>query len=868
MNNFIQVFEKYNLDFHGVRLPKVEVDQDVKKQLGLPDNVDNYTILNSLCQKGLKIKIKSGKLDIKKIEVYNNRCQTELEVFKKHNIVDYVLLIYDILSWCDKNDIPRGIARGSASGSLVFYLIGCNKIDPILHNLPFTRFISEARLQSKIVDGIVYLAGKSMPDYDGDVSYIRRGELIAYIDKKYKGKTSKIGTKITLTGKILIKECCKSYLEYSEEQSQEISNLIERHFGKVEELASAYKNSIEFKQWVDSSPENSKCYKIACSLESLTKARGQHPSGIAISYEDIDTICPLDLSSSKEPVSGYEMTDMAELMVKCDILGLKNTDINDAVCKSINLNIEDIDINSREIYDYYKNTDNFFGLFQIEDGLTKDTVVQVKPKNIDELACCVSLSRPGTYKDIPKYVDYIHNNNLESIYPIIDSVLKSTANILLYQEQVTQICSEIYGFTEIDADQVRYCIGKKKKDEMAKWEPILFQKGEEKNIPKDVTQKIWNTIVASADYQFSKNHAYSYSYLTAINTFLKNKYPLNFFLALLNMAKNEPDTNEIIGQITKELPFFNIKLLSPHILRSDIETKIENNNLRMGLSLIKGISNKSIEKLQNFKNQYSNKWDIYMAAEQSKIGSGIFQSLIMAGSMDDMLTESRSKTLLEWKLWKELTVKEKKYAKELGLKFNYNLFDLVKSLNTTIKDDKGRPIVKDSRKQTLNKHLGPHWKMFKQNDKNIDLCSYIMEGWLLGFSYSTTLKKIFSKFCNDLVDIQEIKQSLENDHVHFAAEVIEVKKGRSREKKTEYMKISCKDNTGSLDVLLFNTSKRQTIDECCENNGRAPVSGDIVIIKGNKKNDAVFARNVSIQDISIYRKISEIPKNEEITEKD
>lgn len=861
MRDLLLNFKPYKLNFEGVRLPEIKISDEERKSLNIDQKSDNYTYLNKLCENGFNKKLEKNIINLKDKEKYIKRYQYELEVVKKNNLTDYFLLVYDILHWCDINGIARGVSRGSASGSLVFYLLECSNIDPVRYLLPFSRFISEARLQSQIIDNIVYLNGKTMPDYDADVSYKKRQNVIDYINTKYNNKTSKIITTIKFSGKILIKDVVKTFLEYSESQSMDISSLIDRHFGKVEKLSEAYENNKDFKKWADL---NKECFDIACSLESLPRAAGQHPSGIAISFSNIDEFIPLELSTGKEIVTSYDMEDVATIMVKLDVLGLKNCDINYEVCQLLGLDYKNININDPEIYEFLKTNSNYFGLFQIEIGLTRKTVQEVKPRDIDELACCLSLSRPGVYEYIPDYIKYVQNGEIKKIHPLIDKTLEKTAGIIVFQEQVTQLCVEVFGMNEIDADQIRYCIGKKKKDDILKWQPVIFEQGQKKNIPKDVIELVWKTIQDSADYQFCKNHAYAYAAMTATNAFLKKKYPKEFFLCLLNMAKEEANTSEIISQITPELNSFGIKLLSPHILKSGMSFTIEGDNLRFSLAAVKGIAEKSLEKLRNFCHDYSNKFEIFTAATESKLPIFVLNSLISAGALDDYLTDSRTRTVLESQTYNLLTDREKKRIIEIGKDFNYNLINILKYLKLP-QNGSDKPFLKESRVKTIRKEYTFFQKMYDQNSKNEDLNSYIHEKTLLGYSYSHNLFNILKKSYPDIEDISECLGELDDTKVVIGGELSEFKSGTSKNK-NKYLKASIYDGFGKINIMMMengylNNKKVNQFEINNElNNDKKLEDGNIVVCVGRKSKDIVFCDKIVIQDYKIIQKISEIKK--------
>ena len=864
-----QNFQPYNLELHGVRLPEISIPQKDKTELGLGDKATNLDYLVKLCNKGFEKKILNKKIDPKKSKEYADRCKLELASFKKLNLVDYVLLVHDVLSWCDKQNIAKGPARGSSACSLVLYLIGCTNIDPIIYGLYFTRFVSEARAKSKIVDGITYVQGSSMPDVDSDISYYQRDTVIKHVEEKYKGRTAKIGTQSCLSGKILIKEASKSVLEYSEEQAKQLADLIEKHFGVVEDLEETYKTGGAFRKWVDSLPENQECFRIACSLQNICKSKSSHPSGIAVSYERINDLLPLELSPSKDIVTSYNMKEVANEVVKLDILGLKTVDVIAETCKILNIKPEDIDINHQSIYDFLKTKDLFYGLFQIEEGLSKKVIQDVRPQNIHQLAACVSISRPGALTYIKDYKIFVNEKITKPFYPPFDQALQDTGNIIIYQEQINKICMEIYGLTPENSDEVRRCIGKKLRDEIKKWEPIIFQAGLAKNIPQEITQKFWETINKSADYLFNAGHAYSYATITAQTTYLKANHPQEFFISLLRMAKFEPNPIEVISKINQELRNFGITLLPPHILNSDIDFKVVGSDILFGLGSIKGVSEKTIEKLNKFRHPHSNKFEVFAGAKEAGLQISVLCSLLLVGAMD-IKNQKRAKIVYEAQLFNILTPKEKQLVINLGGQFDYDLVKCLRHIRT-LKTEKGKPVIKDSRYETIKKKEAPYKQMFEFNSKNEDLSKYYFERALLGYAYSINLMDIYKKVAPDLMTIEEVNSSLEYEKVHFMGEAVKVVSKKGRESGQKYIRVEVMDHTGSCQALLCNTTKFAKVDEHIEDNEGSVKEGSIISVRGTKGKDIVFASRIGVQSIEVFEKISQLKnikeeENAEISE--
>lgn len=413
---------------------------------------------------------------------------------------------------------------------------------------------------------------------------------------------------------------------------------------------------------------------------------------------------------------------------------------------------------------------------------------------------------------------------------------------------------------------IHNCIGKKKIDEIPAWQNKIKQKIEQNKIPTEAGDLLWKIAEDSANYQFNKSHAVAYASMSAATTYLKFKYPKEFFLTLLELSQDEPNPIEEISKIQKELEWFGIKLLPPHILRSDIKFKIEGDNIRMGLSSIKSISEKSLLKLKQFQKNYKNKFDIFDSAKSSGLNLSAVSALILVGCLDEMIPtgESRSKLQMEYCLWNILTKKERIWANKLSGDYNYNLIEIVKVLNERLKTEKGQPIIKDSRRLTIRRDLAPYAEIYKYNNNHAKLAHWYFETMLLGFSYSTSLYEIYKVEKNNLLMVRDVLNELQGCIVDFVAQVMEVKHGKSKEKQTPWFKIIANDHTGKVKIMMFDGKNSKNIQDCETQNGRLPKEGDVVIVTGKKMDgDCVFAQIVGIQKLDVFLKISQLPKEKQ-----
>jgi len=491
-------FTQYKNPFPaGVKLPEIKIEKQDYESIGCKHDVSNFDFLRNLCFHGVKSK-GIDKFNNKK--EYYDRLSVELGVLNELGFVDYILLNWDILRFCHESGIPTGAGRGSAAGSLVLYTIGVTNIDPIKYDLFFERFVSKSRARKIEDNGETFLDGSLLADIDNDISYDRRIEVIEYINKKFNGKTSKILTLNTLSSKLCVKECGKIVGEMSETSVNEISDMIPKKFGKVLKLQDAYKENDAFREFANA---NKKIYRISKKIEGLTKNTGVHPSGIAISFYSLEDIMPIQTTGDGALISGYDMNNVSELMVKFDILGLRTLSVVNDVCKTLGININDIDCDHESIYAALQVLKSPSGLFQIEADTNFRVAQKVAPKNLEQLSAVVAIARPGALDFMDRYADYARNGEFQSIHPFFDDVLAYTGGIPLYQEQLMKMAVKV-GFNLDESEQLRRIVGKKKVDQMATWKDKISDKIKENNLDPDIGDILWKVAEDSANYSFNK----------------------------------------------------------------------------------------------------------------------------------------------------------------------------------------------------------------------------------------------------------------------------------------------------------------------------------------------------------------------------
>jgi DNA polymerase-3 subunit alpha len=859
--SFVKQFLKYeSVCPPGVMLPEIEIEDKYYKSLSLSADISNLDFLKKLSWEGMKQK---GIDKFPNKDEYLARTKMELDILDELGFIDYILLNWDILNFCHENDIPTGPGRGSAAGSLILYLIGVTKVDPVKYELFFERFVSKSRARKIEEGGVTYLDGSLLADVDNDISYERRQEVINYIEGKYPGRTSKILTLNTLSGKLCIKECGKIVGNYNESEVNLVSDTIPKKFGKVAPLAEAVAESEKFAEWA---LDNEEVYKIARKLEGLNKNAGVHPSGIAISFQKLESICPVQLTKDGDLVTGYDMNWVAELMVKFDILGLRTLTVIHDVCTQLDIDINSIDPNDPEIYKHLQDLNQPQGLFQIEAHTNFNVCKKIKPKNLEELSAVVAIARPGALEFLEEYTAYSQSGEFQSQHSLFDEVLSYTGGIPLYQEQLMKMAVKV-GFTLDEAEQLRRIVGKKKIDQMPAWKKKIDDKIKEHGLDDEVADILWRVAEDSANYSFNKSHSLAYANLAAWTAYLKFKYPQNFFIALLRMAKHEQCPHEEINKICQELSFFGIELLRPDLSKSDMDFKIENDDIRFGLNSIKGVSEKSLQSLKDFRDSKNpTKYDIFLSAKEAGLNIGILSALIQAGALSGYKVR-RSRLVLEAQAFNILTDREKRNFEVLGPKYNW---DVLKTIQAVVQEslvgDDAKPIMKESRFGTFRKKYDLYKEIYDKNKKYEAFANWYFESELLGYSHSVALKDVFSESGYKLSDSLDFRGLHHDGFGRFIGVVSDSIKRTSRNG-NEYIKAVIRDEVGEYSVMLMDRNARSesgnwgrinVFSKFLEKHPKGLLKGSIVIVYGSKGDDILFCHSFQVVDEKIYMKLSDV----------
>lgn len=862
-STFLNNFEDLDIKILGVRLPEIKIPENYIEKYGKKDTADTLAFMKRLCNEGYKRKVEN------KSKEYVDRVRREIEIIDEIGFTDYIILVWDVINFCNERDIPVGKGRGSAAGSLVLYLLDVTDIDPIQNNLIFERFISKVRAKSQVVDGVRYIDGSLAPDVDLDICTDRRDEVIHYLGEKYPGRFCKLPTISTLKTKQVVKDACKIYRSLSEDDALFWTKQVQVKYGIPHTITETLEENQEFKDFCNEGDDG--FLECALTLEKMMRQKGSHASAFLVSYDNLDDFLPCEMDQHGELTSSWDMNYAQKESIKLDLLGLHGVTLVDRIRKSCldegqmsgadiesfvkacGADLEKFDPNDPKIYQVANGRNLPYGLFQIGADANFRVFQQVKPKNWEQLSAVIALARPGALAYVDDYCANKHDDLFNN--EALQKILAPTHNVPLYQEQLMRIAHEVFGFTLEEAEMLRRIVGKKKVKEMAEWEPKVYQAAENLGLDKGLAEFYWNLLNESANYSFNASHSYSYSYLSALTLYLKYNHPQEFYCECLKMAENKSDSQEHVAQIEAELKEFGIKLLPPDFLKSSSSFVKEGGDIRYGFSCIKGVSEKSLPNLRAFLDiEKTNKFEVFNAAQQAKLNVGILSALVQAGMLNSV-GGNREKLVFEAQLWNLLTPKEQTFCLTTGADYDYDLIQMVRNIKDWTNDD-GKKVAAKTRPATIEKRSEKYREIYKQNTEKSGLASWFYETKLLGYSYSTTLKKVFAKAKYPLTNIKTVKSFEFSGGFYGVYEVADFIKGVSKGSGQKYIKLILRDENGTMDAMFFGEKYENYLSKGGDN----PKKGSIVSLQARKddKGDISWIERLSIQDNKIYMKLSDI----------
>jgi DNA polymerase-3 subunit alpha len=548
----------------------------------------------------------------------------------KVGFVGYFLVVSDFIAWARAQAIPVGPGRGSAAGSLVAWSLQITDIDPIQYNLLFERFLNPERV--------------SMPDIDIDFCINGRDAVIAYVKDRYgHDKVCQIITFGTMLAKGVIKDVARA-LGFPFEDSNMLTNLIPDQL-KIT-LDEAIAQEPKLKEMIDSNPQVAKLFDLAKRLEGVTRHASKHAAGIVIAPEPISDMLPVFVPpKTSDLVTQYAMTELESLgFLKMDFLGLKNlTLIKQTVDLIQTLHDTTIDITRIPLDDpqtfVLLGKGETSGVFQLESSGLKDVLRRLQPACFEDIIAVNALYRPGPLGSgmVDDFIERKHGRQeIVYLFPELESLLRETYGVIVYQEQVIKIASTIGGYTLGEADILRRAMGKKKVEVMDEQRKIFMDKATARQFDAEKAKELFDLMAYFAGYGFNKSHSAAYALIAYQTAYLKANYPAEFLACLISL---EMDSAESMAKYVYEARDIGLKVLPPDINESHADFTVVNGVIRFGLRGIKSVGMSALDSILTQRKErgpFKDMFDFCKRIDTRTCNKRVMEHLISAGAFDSL----------------------------------------------------------------------------------------------------------------------------------------------------------------------------------------------------------------------------------------
>jgi error-prone DNA polymerase len=534
------------------------------------------------------------------------RLEEELKLIELHKLSGFFLVYHDLFDLAREvaSDIRKGSrralgnllpgrGRGSSVSSIVCYLLGLSHIDPIANKLFLGRFLNET------------LA--SVPDIDLDFPREIREELIRRVYTRYGAEhAGLVCTFPTYRLRSAVREIGKA-LDLPLGEIELVAKLAD---GRADELHDEMDNLPGFRGRKDAPLWKELC-QLAHEIRGLPRHVSQHPGGMIISSRPLIELVPLERAAMEDRVVCQWDKDSCDdaRFIKIDFLALGMLSLVEECVELIARrsgappDLSRIDFEDPAIYDRICAGDTI-GLFQIESRAQIQMIRRSRPRNLEDLAVEVAIVRPGPIVGgaVNPYVRRREEQRRAHAagqpyeppvdHPLLRECLAETLGVILYQDQVLQVCQALAGFSSGQSEALRRAMSRRRSHDLIAgfWEE--FRAGAlARGVPEATAEKVFAQVIAFSEFGFPKSHAAAFGLLAYQSAWLRHYHPVEYYVALFN---NQPMGFYSLDALGRDAMRNGIEMRLPDINASDVWCTVEGGvprghapGLRIGLGFIR-----------------------------------------------------------------------------------------------------------------------------------------------------------------------------------------------------------------------------------------------------------------------------------------
>lgn len=779
VDNTLKIADQCNL--------QIPTGKMIFPKFALPENETEASYLKKLTLIGLKEKYPTVTKE------HLDRMDYELTVIHQKGYDAYFLITYDFVKWAKDHGIGVGPGRGSAAGSIVSYALDITTLDPLAHNLPFERFLNPER--------------PTPPDIDMDFADDRRDEVIKYVAQKYgEDHVAHVITFGKMEARVAIRDIGR-VLGMPYEEPDKIAKLIPNNPQKKTSLAEAVRTVPELGEYYKQEKYR-KLIDLAKKVEGTVRHSSMHAAALIIADQALPNYTPIQIDSKTgKYITQYDMynldlniSDDAIGLLKFDFLGLRNLSTIQTALQLIKVNqkkdidLDKIPLDNKKTYQMIAEGETT-GVFQLESAGMRRVARNLKPSQFSDITAMLALYRPGPMELIPRFIEGKHNP--ESVVypdPALKPIFEETYGIMVYQEQVMQVFSQMAGYSLGEADMIRRAIGKKKMKILTENKKRFIAQSAKNGFATKVSEKVWEYVMAFANYGFNKAHAASYAMISYQTAYLKANYPVEYMAAMMSVETNSHSMNreEKIAVAVEASKKMGIKILPPNINSSAVNFSIEphldslqKKAIRFSLSAIKNVGEAAIDNIISTRQKvgsFSSFTQFLQQTDGRKVNKKVLESLIKVGAMDQFAHRSSMLENLE-----EIRAKASAFQSEVD--GQDNLFATTGLENTQVKDN---------------------FTQLKEYPK-AELLSFekeLLGLYLTDHPMANALKTVASRSNKQIADLDEIIH--QGQTFLFGGVMSSVRTVRTKKSNKEMCFGTIEDETASAHFVLF----PRTYEEC------------------------------------------------------
>ena len=507
------------------------------------------------------------------------RLDEELKLIELHRLSGFFLVYHDLFDLAREVaiDVRRGSrrasgnllpgrGRGSSVSSIVCYLLGLSHIDPIANKLFLGRFLNET------------LA--SVPDIDLDFPREIREELIRRVYTRYGADhVGLVCSFPTYRLRSAVREIGKA-LDLPLGEIELVAKLSD---GRSDGLSDEMQHLPGFEGRKDAPLWKDLC-QLAHEIRGLPRHVSQHPGGMIISSRPLIELVPLERAAMEDRVVCQWDKDSCDdaRFIKIDFLALGMLSLVEECVELIARrtgtppDLSRINFEDPAIYDRICAGDTI-GLFQIESRAQIQMIRRSRPRNLEDLAVEVAIVRPGPIVGgaVNPYVRRREEQRRAHAagkpyeppvdHPLLRECLAESLGVILYQDQVLQVCQALAGFTSGQSEALRRAMSRRRSHDLIAgfWEE--FRQGAlARGVTEAIAEKVFGQVTAFSEFGFPKSHAAAFGLLAYQSAWLRHYHPVEYYVALFN---NQP------------MGFYSVDALGRDAMRNGIEMRLPDINV-------------------------------------------------------------------------------------------------------------------------------------------------------------------------------------------------------------------------------------------------------------------------------------------------